>query len=340
MKKKIALITGAPGQAGVYLSRFLLKKKYVVVATSRVISHNKLWRFRKLDILKDKNLIFENLDITDSKSIYKIIKKYKFNEIYNLAAKSSPRLSFKFPISTSEVNAIAVLKILETIRKYSPSSKFYQASTAGIFGQPLISPQTEDTPLKPTNPYATSKAYAHNLIENYRDSYGLFTCSGIMYSLESPLRSNEFVTKKIINNLVLIKKNKKILFELGNLNAVRDFGYVDDFVRAMWLMLQKKKPGDYIISTNKTCSVKKFIEITCKELKIKLKWVGKGLNICGLNQKTNKIIIRINKNYFRPIDVNYLQGNYNKAKKHLKWKPKFSLKDLIRIMIKFEIQNT
>ena len=337
MKKKIALITGASGQDGSYLARLLLEKKYnKVIAADRRSSRNTDWRFRHLGILNHKNLIIEDIDLTDISSIIKIFRKYKINEVYNLAAQSFVKSSFNTPLSSCDVTAMGVLRLLEVIRLFSPKSKFYQASSSEMYGKTYNNIQNEDTILKPRSPYAVSKVFGHHMTQNYREAYKLFACSGILFNHESPLRGHDFVTKKVVSSLVKIKQKQKNILELGNLNAVRDWGYADDYVEAMWRMLQQKKPDDYVISTGKICSVKKFIEMTCKELKINLYWKGQGINIKGIDKETKKTIIRINKKYFRPTEVHYLRGSFKKAKKKLKWKPNYSLKELIKHMIEFE----
>ena len=337
MKKKIALITGASGQDGSYLARLLLEKKYnKVIAADRRSSRNTDWRFRHLGILNHKNLIIEDIDLTDISSIIKIFRKYKINEVYNLAAQSFVKSSFNTPLSSCDVTAMGVLRLLEVIRLFSPKSKFYQASSSEMYGKTYNNIQNEDTILKPRSPYAVSKVFGHHMTQNYREAYKLFACSGILFNHESPLRGHDFVTKKVVSSLVKIKQKQKKILELGNLNAVRDWGYADDYVEAMWRMLQQKKPDDYVISTGKICSVKKFIEMTCKELKINLYWKGQVINIKGIDKETKKTIIRINKKYFRPTEVHYLRGSFKKAKKKLKWEPKYNLKDLIKNMIEFE----
>ncbi len=337
MKKKIALITGASGQDGSYLARLLLEKKYnKVIAADRRSSRNTDWRFRHLGILNHKNLIIEDIDLTDISSIIKIFNKYKINEVYNLAAQSFVKSSFNTPLSSCDVTAMGVLRLLEVIRLFSPKSKFYQASSSEMYGKTYNNIQNEDTILKPRSPYAVSKVFGHHMTQNYREAYKLFACSGILFNHESPLRGHDFVTKKVVSSLVKIKQKQKNILELGNLNAVRDWGYADDYVEAMWRMLQQKKPDDYVISTGKICSVKKFIEMTCKELKINLYWKGQGINIKGIDKEAKKTIIRVNKKYFRPTEVHYLRGSFKKAKKKLKWKPNYSLKELIKHMIEFE----
>ena len=337
MKKKIALITGASGQDGAYLCKLLLNKNYKqVIAADRRSSRNTDWRYRHLEITYHKNLIVEDIDLTDISSIIKIFRKYKIDEVYNLAAQSFVKSSFNTPLSSCDVTAMGVLRLLEVIRLFSHKSKFYQASSSEMFGKTYNNIQNEETILKPRSPYAVSKVFGHHMTQNYREAYNLFACSGILFNHESPLRGHDFVTKKIVSSLVKIKYKKQKVLELGNLDAVRDWGYAEDYVEAMWRMLQQKEPDDYVISTGKICSVRKFLEMTCKELKINLSWKGKGLNIKGFDQDTKKEIIRINKKFFRPTEVHYLRGSYNKAMKKLNWKPTYNLKRLIKLMIDFE----
>ncbi len=337
MKKKIALITGASGQDGSYLCEFLLKKNYKVIAGDRRSSRNDNWRHNFLNITN--KVIYEDFDLTDIDSIYRLLKKYKFNEIYNLAAQSFVKTSFTTPISTSEVTALGTLRILEMIRCLLPKCKFYQASSSEMYGKTKSRSQNENTNFYPRSPYAISKVFAHYATKNYRESHNIFACSGILFNHESPLRGEEFVTRKIVKNLCEIKIGKRKYLELGNLYAKRDWGYAKDYVEAMWKMLQKKKADDYVIATNKSYSIKYFINQCCKHLKIKLKWVGKGILEKGIDSNTKKTIIKINQKYFRPAEVNYLKGNYLKAKRELKWYPKTNISKLIKIMIDEELKR-
>ena len=337
MKKKIALITGASGQDGSYLCEFLLKKNYKVIAGDRRSSRNDNWRHNFLNITN--KVIYEDFDLTDIDSIYRLLKKYKFNEIYNLAAQSFVKTSFTTPISTSEVTALGTLRILEMIRCLLPKCKFYQASSSEMYGKTKSQSQNENTNFYPRSPYAISKVFAHFVTKNYRESHNIFACSGILFNHESPLRGEEFVTRKIVKNLCEIKIGKRKYLELGNLYAKRDWGYAKDYVEAMWKMLQKKKADDYVIATNKSYSIKFFINQCCKHLKIKLKWIGNGIFEKGIDTNTKKTIIKINPKYFRPAEVNYLKGNYFKAKKELKWYPKTNISKLIKIMIDEELKR-
>ena len=267
-------------------------------------------------------------------------KKYSFNidEVYNLGAQSFVKSSFDAPISTSDINAFGTLRILEIIRNSNKKIKFYQASTSEMFGNVNDSILSERSVFNPQSPYAISKLYAHYITKNYRESYGLFACSGILFNHESPLRGEEFVTKKIISGFVNILNKKQNCLYLGNLYAKRDWGFAGDYVEAMWLMLQNKNPKDYVIGTGKSYSVKDFINEAARYLKIKIRWTGKGLNEKAINLDTNKIIIKIDKSNFRPSEVFFLKANCNKAKKELKWFPKTKFKSLIKLMIDNELK--
>ena len=337
MKKKIALVTGAAGQDGSYLCQFLLKKKYIVVAGDRRSSRDNNWRHNFLQI--SKHVIYEDFDLGDIDSIYRLLTKFKFNEIYNLAAQSFVKTSFTTPVSTSNVTALGVLRILEMIRCVTPKTKFYQASSSEMFGNINSKSQNEKTPFYPRSPYAISKVFGHHITKNYRESYKIFACSGILFNHESPLRGEEFVTRKITKQLCEIKIGSRKCLELGNLYAKRDWGYAKDYVEAMWKMLQQKKPDDYVIATNQAFSVKNFVNECCNNLNLKIKWVGNGIKECAVNKQNKKIIVKINPKFFRPSEVNYLRGNFSKAKRIIKWKPKNNIKSLIKIMIDAELKR-
>tara|TARA_B100000900_G_scaffold411973_1_gene432743 strand:+ start:2030 stop:3058 length:1029 start_codon:yes stop_codon:yes gene_type:complete len=336
MKKKLALITGISGQDGAYLAEFLLKKNYKVIGTDRRSARMSNWRLERLGI--EKKIIFEEMELGETFEIERIFKKYKIDEVYNLAAQSFVGSSFGSPLNTSNVTGLGVLRILETIRNINPKIKFYQASSSEMFGDVLEKTQNEKTPFNPQSPYAISKLFGHYITINYRNSYNIFTVSGILFNHESPLRGEEFVTRKIVKGLVKIFNNDQDYLELGNLDAKRDWGYAREYVEAMWMMVQQKKPNDYIICTGKTYSIKDFINYCIKYLNIKAKWVGKGIDAKLINLETKKTIIRINPKYFRPAEVNYLKGSFKKAQNVLGWKPKTSLKDLVRLMIDEELK--
>lgn len=334
---KVALITGISGQDGAYLAKFLLKKNYKIIGLDRRSSRDDRWRLNYLEI--ENQIIFEYSDLVEISSIQRIFNKYKIDEVYNLAAQSFVGSSFDVPISTCDVNALGVLRILEVIRNKKTKIKFYQASSSEMFGEVLEIPQNENTPLNPRSPYAISKVFGHYISQNYRNSYNMFICSGILFNHESPLRGEEFVTRKITVGLAKIITGQISCLYLGNINAKRDWGYSEDYVEAMWLMMQKKKADDYVVATNKTYSVKDFINEAVKHYNLKIFWRGKGKNQEAVNKKNNKVIIKIDSKFYRPSEVNFLKGNANKAKKILKWKPKVDFKKLVEIMSKADIKR-
>ncbi len=333
---KVALITGISGQDGAYLAQLLLSKKYKVIGTDRRSARSVNWRLKRLGI--ENKIIYEEMELGEIYEIQRIFKKYNINEVYNLAAQSFVGTSFSSPLNTANITALGALRILETIRSVNKKIKFYQASSSEMFGDVLEKTQKETTPLNPQSPYAISKVFSHYLTQNYRNSYGMFATSGILFNHESPLRGEEFVTRKIVINLIKYLKKDIDSFELGNIYAKRDWGYAKEYVEAMWKMLQRKKPKDYVIATGRTYSIKEFINISAKYLDMNVVWSGKGLKEKLIDKKNNKVIIKINPKFFRPSEVNILTGNYGKAKKDLSWTPKVNLKQLIKIMIDEEIK--
>ena len=334
---RTALITGISGQDGAYLAKLLLEKKYKVIGTDRRSARSVNWRLSRLGI--ENKIIHEEMELGEIYEIQRVFKKYKFDEVYNLAAQSFVATSFRSPINTANITGLGSLRILETIRTLNPKIKFYQASSSEMFGDVLNKFQNEETPFNPQSPYAVSKLFSHYLTKNYRDSYNLYAVSGILFNHESPLRGEEFVTRKIIKGLIDILHNKIQFLELGNLYAKRDWGHAKDYVEAMWLMLQQKKPEDFVISTGKTYSIKEFINHATNYLNMETKWVGKGLDEKLINKKNSKIIIKINKKFFRPAEVNFLKGSYKRALNKLGWRPKTNFKNLIKIMIDEELKN-
>ena len=340
MNKKIALITGITGQDGIYLCEFLLKKNYKVYGIDRkkTVSNSK----RLFDkIASNKNVKILNGDLCDQASIIEIISKTKPSEIYNLAAQSDVAFSFKQPVYTGDVNALGTLRLLESIRilNLEKKIKFYQANTSELYGKVLETPQNEKTIFNPASPYAISKLFSYWTVKNYRESFKIFAVNGILFNHESPLRGNQFVTKKIIKSLVKIKNNSNEILYLGNIYSKRDWGHAEDYVEMMWKMLQLKKPDDFVISTGKQYSVKEFVNKVCKILNINIVWKFKGLKEHAVWKKgnKNKIIIKISKEYFRPSDVDNLLGDSTKARKKLKWSPKRNIDYLIKDMITSEI---
>jgi len=343
MKKKTALIFGITGQDGAYLSKFLLKKNYKVFGVKRRSSIINTQRID--DIYKDinfkSNFVLLYGDMTDSSSILNIIKKTKPNEIYNLAAQSHVQVSFEVPEYSAEVNGLGTLRILEAIKNlnFEKKTKFYQAGTSEMFGRTKEKFQSEKTPFYPASPYGVSKCFAHWITINYREAYNLYACNGILFNHESPIRGETFVTRKIIRGLIRIKNGYQEKLFLGNLYSKRDWGHAGDYVEAMWRMLQQKKASDFVIATGKTFTIKEFVNKAAKKIGFRIKWIGKGINEKAINLKNKKIFIECRERYFRPVEVDYLKGNANKARRLLKWSPKISLEDLIDEMINHELEN-
>ena len=321
MKKRIALIYGVTGQDGSYLAKFLLSKNYVVHGIKRRSSSLNTSRID--DIYKDlhskTNFFLHYGDVTDSLSVLKNIAQIKPNEIYNLSAQSHVKVSFEVPEYTANVDAIGALRILDSIKslKLQNKIKFYQAGSSEMFGA-AKPPQNEKTNFYPRSPYAVAKVYAHWITINYREAYNIFACNGILFNHESPIRGETFVTKKIVSGLCKILRGNQNKIYLGNLYAKRDWGHAKDYVVAMWKMLQQKKPDDYVIATGKQYTVKDFINLTAMQLKMKIFWKGKNLKEKAYFN--DKVIIEIDKKYFRPTEVDSLRGDYSKAKKKLRWK--------------------
>lgn len=340
--KKVALILGITGQDGSYLSEFLIKKGYHVHGIKRRTSTPNTSRidhiFDSINF-RNKNLIMHHGDLSDTGSLYRIINQINPDEIYNLAAQSHVKISFQIPEYTSDVNALGPLRLLEIIRHYKTKKiKFYQASSSEMFGQ-TKPPQNEKTLFQPRSVYAISKVFAYHSVIHYREAYNLHACNGILFNHESPRRGVNFVTKKIVQGLVRIKQGKQKNLTLGNLYAKRDWGHAKDYVESMWKILQQKKPDDFVIATNTSHSVKDFINICAKKLNIKLIWKNKGLNELGIDKANNNIIIKVDKKYFRETEVDDLIGDYSKAKKLLKWKPKYSFNKLVDDMIEKELHE-
>ncbi len=341
-KNKIALIFGVTGQDGAYLSKFLLKKNYIVHGVKR--RHSSINTFRINDIysdqfIKKKNFHLHYGDVTDSFSVFNLVKKVKPNEIYNLAAQSHVAVSFELPEYTTNADALGTLRILEAIVKTDKNIKFYQAGSSEMFGKVVESPQNEKTPFYPRSPYGAAKLYSHWITVNYRESYKLFACNGILFNHESPLRGETFVTKKIVSGLFNIKNGTQKKLYLGNLKAKRDWGHAKDYVEAMWKILQYRNAEDFVICTGKQYSIKQFINIVAKKLDLQLTWRGKGINEKAYDKNKN-CIIECNIKYFRKSEVDTLKGDYSKAKKLLKWKPKHDINSLIDDMIEYEINPT
>ena len=343
MKKKIALIFGVTGQDGSYLAELLIKKGYFVHGVKRRSSSFNTGRIDHIyqDPFENKRNFFLHYgDITDAISVSSLIKRIKPTEIYNLAAQSHVSVSFEVPEYTANADAVGALRILEAIKfhGFEKKTKFYQAGTSEMFGKVKETPQNEKTPFYPRSPYGVAKVYAHWITVNYREAYNIFACNGILFNHESPVRGETFVTRKIVLGLCKIKLKKQKTLYLGNLYAKRDWGHAKDYVEAMWKMLQKSKPNDYVISTGKQYTVKYFINLVLKELDIKFFWKGKGIKEKCFDE-SGKCIIACSKEYFRPLEVDTLLGDSKKAKKELNWKPKKSVKLLVKEMVDFDLNN-
>lgn len=336
MPKK-ALVTGIRGQDGAYLAKLLLEKGYEVWGADRRSGDSSCWRLKELGIDKEVKIVY--MDLLELTNIIKVIEKIKPDEIYNLAAQSFVQASFDQPILTAEVNAIGVLRILEAIRTVKPDARFYQASTSEMFGQVQEIPQTEKTPFYPRSPYGVSKLFGHWITVNYRESYGIFACSGILFNHESPLRGLEFVTRKITYSLARIKYGLQDKLLLGNLEAKRDWGYAPEYVEAMWLMLQQPEPDDYVIATGETHTVKEFVEKAAEIAGFKIEWVGEGVNTRGVDTKSGKVIVEVSPEFYRPAEVDILIGNPEKAKRKLGWYPRTKFEELVRIMMEADLNR-
>ena len=343
MKKK-ALITGVTGQDGALLSELLLAKNYEVHGIKRRSSS---FNTERIDHLyKDPNESRTNFylhygDMTDATNLIRLIQEIKPEEIYNLAAQSHVQVSFETPEYTANSDALGTLRILEAIRilKLERKVKFYQASTSELFGKAQEVPQTESTPFYPRSPYGVAKLYSYWITVNYRESYNMFASNGILFNHESPIRGETFVSRKIAMAVAAIKKKKQKCLYLGNLDAKRDWGHAKDFIKGMWLILQQKKPDDFVLATGDTNTVRKFVELAFKEVDIVIQWKGKGLKEVGKDSRTGNILVRVDKKYFRPTEVDILLGDFTKARKALNWSPKISFTQLIKEMVDSEMKK-
>ncbi len=338
---KTALITGITGQDGSYLAELLLSKGYEVHG---IIRRSSSFNTSRIDHIFDQ-LHLHYGDLTDALNIDSIINTVKPDEVYNLAAQSHVQVSFEMPEYTGNVDAIGTLRIIEAVRKHCPKAKIYNATTSELFGLVQETPQTEKTPFYPRSPYGVAKLYSYWICKNYRESYGLFISNGILFNHESERRGETFVTKKItkglakINQDLLLKKETIKPLKLGNLYSKRDWGYAQDYVYGMWLMLQQDNPDDFVLATNETHTIKEFIEEVCKHTCIDLIWSGSGLNEVGIDNNTKQVIITIDHKYFRPAEVDLLLGDYTKAKTILGWEPKVNFTELAKIMIEYDIDQ-
>ncbi len=336
MKK--AFVTGITGQDGSYLAELLLEKNYEVHAILRRAS---VFTTQRIEHIFDHpNLYTYHGDLTDSSNLHRLLTKIQPDEVYNLGAQSHVAVSFEVPEYTAEVVGIGAIRLLDAIRDLELDCKYYQASTSELFGGiPGTEPQSETTPFYPKSPYGTAKLYAYWATVNYRESYNLFACNGILFNHESSRRGATFVTKKITQAVARIHQGRQKVLKLGNIDAKRDWGHAKDFVYAQWLMLQQNKPQDYVIATGEAHTVREFVELAFKEVNVQIKWQGHGINEQGIDDKTGDILVQIDKKYFRPAEVELLLGDPSKAEKELGWKRQVSFQDLVSGMVRYDLAN-
>ncbi|MBF0317678.1 MAG: GDP-mannose 4,6-dehydratase [Nitrospirae bacterium] len=332
---KRALITGITGQDGSYLAEFLLDKGYEVhgfVRRSSTTNTSRIDHLIENPKINDRRLYLHHADLNDGGLITKLVRKIGPYEVYNLAAQSHVRVSFDMPEYTGDITGLGTVRVLEALKTVAFDARFYQASSSELFGRAVEVPQKETTPFYPISPYACAKAYAFWITVNYREGYGLFACNGILFNHESPRRGETFVTRKITRTMSRIKLGLEDKLYLGNMDAIRDWGYAKDYVEAMWMMLQHDEPDDYCIATGETHSVREFVEVTAECLGMRLAWNGVGINEQGIDRNTGKVIVEIDPRYFRPVDVDHLIGDASKAKAKINWQPKVKFKELVEIM--------
>ncbi|WP_412526687.1 GDP-mannose 4,6-dehydratase [Burkholderia lata] len=334
-----AIITGITGQDGAYLAELLLEKGYIVYGTYRRTSSVNFWRIEELGIAAHPNLHLVEYDLTDLSSSIRLLQQTDATEVYNLAAQSFVGVSFDQPVTTAEITGIGPLNLLEAIRIVNPAIRFYQASTSEMFGKVQAIPQTEQTPFYPRSPYGVAKLYAHWITVNYRESYNIFGCSGILFNHESPLRGREFVTRKITDSVAKLRLGKLDVLELGNLDAKRDWGFAKEYVEGMWRMLQADQPDTYVLATNRTETVRDFVSMAALAAGFKLVWEGREEQEVGIDQVSGKTIVRINPKFYRPAEVELLIGDPQKAHDVLGWKPTTTLEQLCQMMVEADIRR-
>ncbi|MDC0243235.1 GDP-mannose 4,6-dehydratase [Marine Group III euryarchaeote] len=334
---KSALITGVSGQDGAYLSRFLLEKGYHVIGGDRRTASGSLWRLKELGVHNNVQIV--DLELSEISNIDRVTKKYMVDEVYNLAAQSFVGASFDVPLMTSDITGLGVVRLLECLRQNNPSTRFYQASTSEMFGKIQESPQTEKTKFYPRSPYGVAKLYAHWMSINYREAYNMFTSNGILFNHESPLRGEEFVTRKICMGVSRISSGDRLPIELGNLSAKRDWGFAGDYVEAMWLMLQTDVPDDFVVSSGSNKSVREFVEAAFQVIDIDIIWRGNREDEVGLCSKSKDILVKVNPEFYRPSEVQTLLGDFSKIKNQLGWSPKINFGSLVEMMVKRELER-
>jgi len=335
----VAVVTGITGQDGAYLAEFLLAKGYKVFGTYRRTSSVNFWRIEELGIKNHPELELIEYDLTDLGSSIRLLQTTKATEVYNLAAQSFVGVSFDQPVATAAITGIGPVHLLEAIRVVDPKIRFYQASTSEMFGEVQAIPQKESTPFYPRSPYGVAKLYAHWMTINYRESYGIFGCSGILFNHESPLRGQEFVTRKITNSVARISLGQQEVLELGNMDAKRDWGFAKDYIEGMYLMLQAEKPDTYVLATNRTETVRDFVTMSFKAVGVELNWQGKGESETATDIATGKVVVQVNPKFYRPAEVELLIGDPAKAKNDLGWEPKTSLEELCKMMVEADVRR-
>ena len=337
MKK--AIITGVTGQDGAYLSQLLLEKGYEVYGTFRRTASVNFWRIEELGIKNHPNLHLIEYDLTDASNSIRMVAEIQPDEIYNLAAQSFVGVSFEQPLATAHITGLGAVHLLEAIRIVNPQIKFYQASTSEMFGEVQAIPQVEKTPFYPRSPYGVAKLYAHWMVINYRESYGIFGCSGILFNHESPLRGQEFVTRKITDTVAKIKLGLQEHLELGNMDAKRDWGYAKEYVEGMYLMMQADNPDTFVLSTNRTETVRDFVRLAFKAVDIEIEFQGSDENEIGIDAATGKALVKVNPKFYRPAEVDLLIGDAQKAKDVLGWSSKTTLEELCAMMVKEDMRR-
>jgi len=337
MKK--AIVTGVTGQDGAYLAELLLEKGYDVYATYRRSASVNFWRIEELGIKDHPNLHLVEYDLTDQSNTIRMVSQIRPDEIYNLAAQSFVGVSFDQPIATAQITGLGALHLLEAIRIVDTSIRYYQASTSEMFGKVQEIPQRESTPFYPRSPYGVAKLYAHWMTVNYRESYNIFGCSGILFNHESPLRGREFVTRKITDSVAKIALGMQDTLELGNLDAKRDWGFAKEYVEGMYLMMQHHTPDTFVLATNRTETVRDFVTMAFKAAAIAIRWSGEAENEIGVDVATGRTLVRVNPRFYRPAEVELLIGNAEKAREELGWAPKTSLEELCAMMVHTDLDR-
>src|SRR5471032_490770 len=339
MTKRIALITGITGQDGAYLTQHLLALDYTVYGTFRRTSSTNFWRLAELGVENHPDLHLVEFDLTDQSGVLRLVDRVQPDEIYNLAAQSFVGVSFDQPATTANITGLGALYLLEAIRFVNPKIKFYQASTSEMFGKVQEIPQLETTPFYPRSPYGVAKLYAHWMTINYRESYGIFGASGILFNHESPLRGREFVTRKITDSVAKIHLGKLDVLELGNMDAKRDWGYAKEYVEGMWRILQAEQPDTYVLATNRTETVRDFVTMAFKAVDVAIEWSGVAEQETGRCAKTGRVLVRVNPQFYRPAEVELLIGNPAKALSELGWKPQTTLEQLCQMMVEADLRR-